>query len=320
MGLGQIGASIGLALADYQDKIHRIGFDHSRETINQAKSQGAIDTGANKLSGAVKEADVVLLALPLQEIRPVLESISPELKQDCLVIDTSPIKSPVLEWIREYLPEGRHYVGFTPVIQADYLEEKGSGIEAAAADLFQDSVIGVIGSGTASSEAISTALGLVQLLGASPYFSDPVEIDGLMSMIQILPQLLSAALLKASQDTPGWREARKLASGAYYQASTPFDQEDIEQALAAALVYNQENSTRVINELIRSLVEIRDLAADSSVEQIEDYLTALKQERDLWLADKKTSSWIEFPRVEVERKGIFSQLLGIKQPKKDPKD
>jgi prephenate dehydrogenase len=178
----------------------------------------------------------------------------------------------------------------------------------------------VIGSGTASPEATTTALELVQLLGASPYFADPVENDGLMSMIHVLPQMLSAALLKASQDTPGWREARKLASSAYYQASNVFDQDDIEQSLATALVHNQENTTRVINELLRSLVEIRDLPANLSEGEIQDYFKALQQERDRWLEDKKTSGWIELPRAELRQEGILSRLLGIKRPVQESKD
>ena len=43
LGLGQIGTSIGLALAKYKDKILRIGHDKYRIAGNKAKDLDAID-------------------------------------------------------------------------------------------------------------------------------------------------------------------------------------------------------------------------------------------------------------------------------------
>jgi prephenate dehydrogenase len=40
IGLGQIGASIGLALADHTDKITRTGSDFNRRVMQQAKKLG----------------------------------------------------------------------------------------------------------------------------------------------------------------------------------------------------------------------------------------------------------------------------------------
>ena len=76
LGLGQIGSSVGLALREYKDKIHRVGHDKSRQAVNFAKENDAVDKTALTLSGAVKDADIVLLALPFQEIYPVLEFIA----------------------------------------------------------------------------------------------------------------------------------------------------------------------------------------------------------------------------------------------------
>jgi len=315
IGLGQIGASAGLALSKYKEKILRVGHEKSRDAVNLAKKTEAVDKIALTLTGAVKEADIVLLALPLQEIHDVLEHICQDLKDDALVIDTSPLKKPILEWVEEFLPETCHYVGFTPVIKAEYMDEYGFGHEVAHEDLFRDNLIGVITSQTASTQAINTATNLAQLLGASPYYSDAGEMDGLMSMVHLMPQVLAAAMLKTSLDAPGWREACKVAGKPYNQLVNPFGQDELPGALASSLSNNQENTTRLINDLIEALVEIRDLSDQTGQGELEESFTKLQQGRDLWQADREDGKWIEKPKIETRQGGILSQMLGFRRPK-----
>ena len=61
IGLGQIGASAGLALSEFKESILRVGHDKSRDAVNLAKKTEAVDKIALTLSGAVKEAEVFYL-------------------------------------------------------------------------------------------------------------------------------------------------------------------------------------------------------------------------------------------------------------------
>ena len=320
IGLGQIGASAGLALSKHKESILRVGHDKSRDAVNLAKKTEAVDKTALTLSGAVKEADIVLLALPLQEIHDVLEHICQDLKDDTLVIDTSPIKKPVLEWVKEFLPETCHYVGFTPVIKAEYMDECGFGPEVAHEDLFRDNLIGLITDHTANTRAINLATNLAKLLGASPYFGDAGEMDGLMSMVHLMPQVLAAAMLKTSLDASGWREACKVAGKPYYQLINPFGQDEMPGALASSLSNNQENATRLINDLIRALVEIRDLSDQTGQGELEESFKKLQQGRDLWFADREEGNWIDKPKIETRQGGVLSRLLGFRGPKPSKED
>jgi len=320
IGLGQIGTSIGLAFAEQGDQILRVGHDKDRYAVNNAKTNNVVDKVALTLSGAVEKADIVILALPLQEIHAVIEHISQDLKEDSLVIDTGPIKAPVLKWVDEFLPEYCHYVGFTPVIGSNFLEELEYGPDTASADLFKGSLIGIIGGKNTAEKAVNMAANLVQLLGASPYFTDPVEIDGLMTMTYILPRLMAATMLKTSQDAPGWREARKIASKAYSQVTNPLAQDEIAGALATALADNQENTTRTINELIREFVEVRDLVETANLEELEDYFTKIQKGRDLWLDDRKKGAWIDSPKQDFQNRGMLAQLFGFRPRPKSQED
>ncbi len=321
LGLGQIGASAGLALAKHKDSLVRIGHDKDRKAVNLAVDNDAVDKSVFTLSGAVKDADIVLLALPLHEVFPVLEHICQDVQEGTLLIDTSPLKAPIFEWAEKNLPEGCQLVGFTPVIGADYLDESVYGPEAAHADLFENNLMGITSGTGVSTKAINMAANLAQLLGAIPYFSDPIEIDGLNSMVHLTPQILSAAMLMISLDTPGWREARKIAGKPYYQLTHTFNQDELPGALAAAILKNPDNTTRLINDLIRALVEIRDLTETPDQAKLEEQLIQLQQGRDLWLEDRKEGRMIDTPKFEGgERRGMLSQLLGFKERKSPGED
>ena len=321
LGLGQIGTSVGMALGEYKDSILRVGHDKSRQAVNHAKENDAVDKTALTLVGAVKDADIILLALPFQEIYPVLEFIAEDLKDDVLVMDTAPLKSPVIGWVKELLPEKTHYVGLIPVIKADYLGEIDHGPETAHGDLFEGNLMGVVTSHTASEEAINTAANFVQLLRATPYFADPIEIDGVLFMTHILPQILAAAMLGTTQNAPGWREGRKIAGKAFSQMTNSFGKDEIAEALAAAITYNQENTKRLINDLVRTLVEIRDMEIAPTQEELADHFQKLQQERDIWLDDRQESSWTEAKKTQIPRReNMLSRLLGFRTPKPKRED
>ena len=141
VGLGQIGASAGLALAEHKNLLHRVGHDKDPGVAKQAKKMDAVDDVKFNLPAAVREAKIVLLSLPVHEIRATLEIIAKDLPSGAVVMDTAPVKEAVSKWAQEILPEGCHYVGLVPAINPKYLHRNELGIEAAAADLFKNGLV-----------------------------------------------------------------------------------------------------------------------------------------------------------------------------------
>lgn len=54
VGLGQIGGSIGLALAEKKESLYRIGHDIDLKTASRAEKAGAVDKIAVNLVAAVR--------------------------------------------------------------------------------------------------------------------------------------------------------------------------------------------------------------------------------------------------------------------------
>jgi prephenate dehydrogenase len=290
IGLGQIGASMGMALAG-QKQIVRVGHDMEPNTFRAAEKLGAVDKVVINLAKAVKEADVVVIALPVDQVKDTLEYIAPELKPESVVIDTSPVKAAVAEWARFSLPERRYYIGMTPVINPLYLLDGDWGVEAAHADLFKNGLFAVVTPLPVSSERLRLATDLASLMGAEHMFVDMAEIDGLMATTHILPQLMAAALSGISINQPGWLEGRKLAGRSFTKVTDPVVSSGSAEALAAAAIHNAENTTRVINKLIENLMDIRADIEAGDVKALEEHLLKAREGRINWWKERWAGNW-----------------------------
>lgn len=322
IGLGQIGASAGLALAGQGQLVRRVGHDRDIRIARQAEKMGALDKVEINLPNSVRDSDLILLSLPVDQIRETMEIIAPDLKEGAVVMDTGPVKEVVAQWAKELIPPKRYYIGLTPVINPAYLHEVNSGVEAARADLFQQGLMAIVAPPGANSEALKLAADLTRLLGAAPLFSDPVEVDGLMGATHLLPQLMAAALLNATTDQSGWREARKFAGRAYAEVTGPVVHLGEAQTLKAAILLNRENVVRLLDSAIAALLAIRtDLQAGDEA-SLDKRLKRARQGREKWWKQRQTGEWPneEAPGLEMpENPGVMARLFGSHWGQRRPK-
>lgn len=321
IGLGQIGASFGLALKTRTDLVERVGYDIDPEVARQSRKIGAVDRVAPTPEAAVQGADVVLLALPMDQIRPMMEQISTRLKSGAVLMDTAPIKEAPANWARELLPEGCSYVGLTPTLNPKYLHSDTFGIDAAQEDLFRGGLIAIAASPQTQSSGIKLAADLTRLVGGEPLFVDLLEINGLITSTHILPQLLGAALLNATFDQPGWRDARKMAGRAYAEVSGPIVHLGTPGSLAATALLNQQDVLRVIDGVIAALKNLRTDIEQGDSESLTVRLERARAGRDLWWQQRQEASWEKeaLPAVELptasSRLGSLLRFGGSKKPK-----
>jgi prephenate dehydrogenase len=319
IGLGQIGASIGMALAVHKDKIYRTGHDIDLNIARKAEKMGAVDKVALNLPNSVREADLVVLALPHDQIKETLGYIVEDLRENAVIVDTSPVKAKVATWMTEMLPPRRYYVGLTPVLNPAYLLDMVAGIEAARADLFQNGLFAIVAPANTVSDAIRLTTDFIQLLGAEHMFADPAEIDSLMAATHILPQLISAALVDITVDKPGWQEGRKISGRAYAEVTSPTARIDGPAELASSALANPADVTRLIDTLITALQVIRSEVQEQKMESLTERIKAVYEGRLRWWNQRLTGKWsmLELaPPAGIPSSGEWlGRLVGIRKPK-----
>lgn len=293
IGLGQIGSSIGLALKAHEVNVHRVGHDKDPQAGKESQRLGAVDEMKYNLPASVRDAKIVILALPLAEIRETLRVIAPDLQEGTLVLDTAPAKATVAAWAKELLPPGRYYVGLTPAINPEYLHGTEFGVKAAHADLFEKGLIVVNAPMGTPGNVFNLTMELVNLLGAMPLLMDTAEADGIFSATHILPQLASAALLDMTVDRPGWQEARKLAGRPYATVTAGAAYHDDVLSLGENALENRENMVRLLNAYITSLIQLRDEIDDNDREAVQSRLNHAWRGRVRWFDERVAGEWLK---------------------------
>ncbi len=136
-GVGLIGGSFALALkqAGRVDRVAGIG--RSRANLERALELGVIDEVAPDAAAALDGADLVLVAVPVQQTVPVFDAIAPYLAPDAVLTDAGSTKRDVVTAARGHL--GLKLMQFVPAHPVAGAEL--SGVEAANAELFRDRTV-----------------------------------------------------------------------------------------------------------------------------------------------------------------------------------
>jgi prephenate dehydrogenase len=291
IGLGQIGGSIGLALGGEKSTLKRVGHDKKADVERAAHGKGAVDEIRHNLPSAVREANIVMLCLPVSQVREVLELIGPDLREGAVVIDTSPVKSTVASWAKELLPSGRYYVGLMPALNPEALHDTKFGLDAARADLFQKGVMLIDAPYGTPGEVVQLASDLAEVLGASAILADTAESDGLVAWMHLLPQLAAAALLNATVDQSGWQEARKVGGRAYAAVTAGLAYQDEIDSLRISAMQDRVNIVYALDVLIASLRGLRDDIQNEDEEGIASRLEQALEGRNRWLRERLVADW-----------------------------
>lgn len=309
IGLGQIGASIGLALSKHTDSLLRVGHDKEFSVEREAQKRGALDKTEHNLPNAVKDAKVIVLALPVSEIRETFQYIAQDLQDGVVILDTAPVKSEVAKWAQELLPKHAYYVGIVPAVGAEFLGDKKTGLDSAKPDLFKNSIFLVSAPAGSPGEALDLASTFVQFLGAAPLLTDLLESDGLMASAHILPQLVSTALLNATVNQPGWKDSRKVAGNPYVSATSAVEY-DKEEALKDLALHNKANVIHALDAMLSALQDLRADLENENAEALQQRISAAHEGHANWLNERISANWSEMQKTPVDYPSLTERLFG----------
>ncbi len=217
IGVGQIGASIGLCLRTEHAKKYRVvGYDPDQDVHGRAEKMGAVDKAEWNLDVAVRDADIVVLSLPVTRSYDMLETIAPYLSENATVTDTCSTKRSILRWAEDLLPEHASFVGGHPLVKAD-----ATGRDEPSPYLFTHAPYAIIPHPRSRSSAIRDVQGICGDLGARPLFMDPDEHDSFSAAVEGVPAFVAAAALNAAASSPSWHEISKFVGKDFVSMSQP---------------------------------------------------------------------------------------------------
>lgn len=188
VGTGLIGGSVGLGVRKSYPRLPVVGYDENGQAARAALQRGALSVIAGSLDDAVKGADLVVLAAPVDSMPETCRVLADVVDESAVVTDVGSAKQTVVTHGEAAF--GDRFVGGHPMAGSER-----HGIEAADGRLFQDAWWILTPTSATSSSAYSTVAGLVRLLGAKPVAIDPLAHDALVARLSHLPQLLASTVV-----------------------------------------------------------------------------------------------------------------------------
>lgn len=268
VGLGLIGSSLGLALRAARPELEVVGHDSSSNATKQALKLGAIEKSEWNLINACESADVLILATPVAAVKDIFKTVGPYLQKTQVVTDTGGSKAEVMAWATELLPAHVPFVGGDPIVGP--VDDKAT----PSAKLFQGATYCLAPAHNAPDEAVRLVVGIVDLIGATPFFVDPHEHDGYAGATDQLSAMLSVALLRmVAEDGAPLKVKADLHRmiGPTFRRAANFSSED-PRTYGDLCVTNKEAISRWIGVLRDQLSELDELVKEGDPKKLNDLI------------------------------------------------
>jgi len=194
VGLGLLGGSIGLAVRSHLPATSTIGFDADPAVRVRARELGLADTIADTIEDAVREADLVILCVPVGAMSDAARQIAPVLPAGAVVSDVGSSKQTIAEALAGIFPDH-------PVIPAHPVAgTEHSGPDAGFATLFQQRWCIITPPEGADATQVSRLVSFWEALGAMVDTMDPKHHDLVLAVTSHIPHLIAYTIVGTASD------------------------------------------------------------------------------------------------------------------------
>ena len=191
IGIGLIGGSMALAIRKKRLARRIIGVSRHKSTLIRARKSRIIDKGSQDLR-VIKDADLVVLATPVNTILKLSQAIAKFIRRDCIVTDVGSTKKEIVSKLSKLFP---NYIGSHPLAGSEK-----RGIENVEADIFKDSLCILTPVRNTPPKALRKIKNLWERLGARLVFLSPDTHDRVLSFVSHLPHSIAFSLIAAVPD------------------------------------------------------------------------------------------------------------------------
>ena len=211
IGVGLIGGSFALALRRAGGATTVVGVDRDVQALERGTALGVIDTAAESVSEATKDADLVVVAVPVRSIGSVLHDVALALEPHATVTDVGSTKSEVVQVAREELRAlFPRFVPGHPIAGRE-----ASGVDAANAEMFKGARVVLTPTNETAPEAVDLVRACWEAAGGRVATLSAADHDHIFAAVSHLPHLLSFALVSELAARANSAELFGFAAGGF---------------------------------------------------------------------------------------------------------
>ena len=195
IGLGLIGSSLARAIRARRLARHVVAADGSAAVRDRVRELGIVDEVCDDVGSSVRDADLVILCVPVGANANVAALISPHLKAGAIISDVGSVKAAVVRDVAPFVPDGVHFVPGHPVAGTEF-----SGPDAGFATLFENRPTILTPPEGQDGEAIARVQRLWEGMGATVEVMSAQRHDLVLAITSHVPHLIAYNLVGTAYD------------------------------------------------------------------------------------------------------------------------
>ena len=194
VGLGLIASSIALNIKSKKNRIKITGYSRTKKTREEARKINFC-TVCDNYEDCIKEANLVILCVPVGAMGDTMEKIAPYLSKSTIVTDVGSVKESVILEVQKKLPKGVFFVPAHPLAGTE-----NSGPSAGFASLFENRWCILTPSKNVPIEIIKKVKFFWEQLGSNVVEMDAKHHDLVLSVTSHAPHLIAFTMVGVADE------------------------------------------------------------------------------------------------------------------------
>jgi prephenate dehydrogenase len=264
VGVGLIGGSFSLALKDHKLVKKVIGVSRSGATAQKALELGIVDE-VLPLEDAVKQSDLIYVAIPVDVTLPVMKKILDQMNPRQIVADAGSTKQALCTFLGDHPGRGR-FVATHPMWGTEY-----SGPESAVHDAFRGRTCVICEKEKSDPAALALVEKLYTMLGMSLVYMEAESHDVHAAYVSHISHITSFALANTVLEKEREEDAIfELAGGGF--ESTVRLAKSSPAMWGPIFMQNRENVLDVLNEHIMQLRKFKSCLEKENYDYLQELM------------------------------------------------
>ena len=274
IGCGLIGSSILRNINNNEISKSITVFDKSKDVIEIIKKENLCENISKDIQSAVKDSDLIVLAIPLSSYKEVLLSAKDTFKKDTIITDTGSVKKEVNKIFENLNLTNISWIASHPIAGTEE-----SGPSAGFKDLFKNRWTIICDNKNSNKDKIEKLKKFWEFLGSKVKLMNIDEHDRILALTSHLPHAVAYNIVKTAINTDekfrdeiikysagGLRDFTRIAS------SDPLMWRDI-------FIDNSENIIKILDEFSKNIDDFKKAIAEKNGDKLLKIFASTKNVR-----------------------------------------
>tara|TARA_B100001939_G_scaffold312710_1_gene296063 strand:+ start:326 stop:1219 length:894 start_codon:yes stop_codon:yes gene_type:complete len=274
IGIGLIGSSIARGIKKHNIANKVVGYAKTLKTREKAMDLGYMDQVFDSANDAIKDADLVILCVPVGANRDIMIEISDNLSEGTILTDVGSVKAEVIKQLKDIIPDKVSFIPAHPIAGTEF-----SGPESGFAELFDHKWCVLTPYEKSKKQDIKKVKNFWERLGMNVDEMSPEYHDLVLAITSHIPHLIAYNIVGTATNLAEItrKEVTKYAAGGFRDftriaSSDPIMWRDI-------FLNNQEAVLEMLDKFSDDLSSLREAIEKKDGKELQKYFTKTRDIR-----------------------------------------